>query len=116
VIDLANFAHGIAVLGIGLSGSVALTACAMLLAGLSWTSMTTSVNIVAQMLLPAGYRARGLSLNIMAMMGALTLGAAGWGKLAEVVGLREAFLLAGAMGVLMPVLTARLRLVEQLDG
>ena len=88
----------------------------MLLAGLSWTSITTSVNIVAQMLLPADYRARGLSLNIMAMMGALTLGAATWGKLAEVFGLREAFLMAGAMGVLMPVLTARLRLVEQLDG
>jgi len=115
VIDVANVTHGIAVLCIAVSGDVALTACAMLLAGLSWTAITTSVNIVAQMLLPASYRARGLSLNIMAMMGALTLGAATWGKLAEVYGLQVAFVAAGVMGVMMPLLTARLRLVEQLD-
>ena len=116
VIDLANVTHGIAVLVIAVSGNVYASAAAMLLAGLSWTSITTSVNIVAQMLLPAAYRARGLSMNIMAMMGALTLGAALWGKLADQFGLREAFLMAGLMGVLMPLLTARLRLVEDLEA
>jgi predicted MFS family arabinose efflux permease len=116
VIDLANVTHGIAVLVIAISGNVYVSAAAMLLAGLSWTSITTSVNIVAQMLLPAAYRARGLSMNIMAMMFALTLGAALWGKLADVFGLQQAFLVAGVMGVLMPLLTARLRLVEQLDA
>ncbi len=115
VIDLANVTHGIAVLIIAVSGNAYVSAAAMLLAGLSWTAMTTSVNIVAQMLLPAAYRARGLSINIMAMMFALTLGAALWGTVADQFGLKEAFLAAGAMGVLMPVLTARLRLVEQLD-
>jgi predicted MFS family arabinose efflux permease len=116
VIDLANVTHGIAVLVIAISGNVYVSAAAMLLAGLSWTSITTSVNIVAQMLLPAAYRARGLSMNIMAMMFALTLGAALWGKLADVFSLQQAFLVAGVMGVLMPLLTARLRLVEQLDA
>jgi MFS family permease len=115
VIDLANVMHGIAVLVIAISGNVYASAGAMLLAGLSWTSITTSVNIVAQMLLPVAYRARGLSINIMAMMFALTLGAALWGKLADAFGLQQAFLVAGVMGVLMPLLTARLRLVEQLD-
>jgi MFS family permease len=115
VIDLANVAHGIAVLVIALSTSAPVAAAAMLLAGLSWTAMVTSINIVAQLLLPATYRARGLAMNIMAMMFALTLGAGLWGKIAEGFGLPRAFLLAGVMGVLMPVLTSRLRLVEQLD-
>lgn len=115
VIDVANVAHGVAVLIIAVSGNTYVVSAAMLLAGLSWTAMTTSINIVAQMLLPAAYRARGLSMNIMAMMFALTLGAALWGKVADQFGLQEAFLVAGVMGVLMPVLTARMRLVEQLD-
>jgi predicted MFS family arabinose efflux permease len=115
VIDLANVTHGIAVLILALSDNIYMSAGAMLLAGLSWTSIMTSVNIVAQMLLPAAYRARGLAANIMAMMGSLTLGAAVWGKVAEQYGLQQAFLAAGVMGVLMPLLTARLRLVEQLD-
>ena len=115
VIDLANVSHGVAVLIIAVSGNAYVSAVAMLLAGLSWTAMTTSINIVAQMLLPAAFRARGLSMNIMAMMFALTLGAALWGMVADEFGLEQAFLAAGAMGVLMPVLTARLKLVEQLD-
>ena len=40
----------------------------------------------------------------------------GYGQVADLFGLKEAFLVAGAMGVLMPLLTARLKLVEQLDA
>jgi MFS family permease len=115
VIDLANVTHGIAVLCIA-SGNLALSVPAMFLAGLSWTAITTSVNIVAQLLLPAEFRARGLAINMMAMMGSLTLGAALWGELASLAGLQTAFLVAGTLGVLMPLLTSRLRLVEQLPG
>jgi MFS family permease len=116
VIDLANVVHGLAVIGVALSASVGVSAIATFLAGLAWTSITTSVNIVAQLLLPAEFRARGLAINMMAMMGALTLGAALWGEVASVAGLRDAFLAAGTLGVLMPLLTSRLRLVEQMPG
>jgi hypothetical protein len=47
------------------------------------------------------------------MMGALTLGAGAWGQLAELRGLTTAFAVAGATGLLMPLVTARLRLAEQ---
>lgn len=116
VMDLANVVHGLAVLGIAMSASVGVSALATFTAGLAWTSITTSVNIVAQLLLPAEFRARGLAINMMAMMGALTLGAALWGEVASVAGLRQAFLAAGTLGVLMPLLTSRLRLVEQLPA
>jgi MFS family permease len=116
VIDLANVVHGLAVLGLAVSATVGVAALATFAAGLAWTSLTTSVNIVAQLLLPTEFRARGLAINMMAMMGALTLGAALWGEVASIAGLREAFLAAGALGVLMPLLTRRLQLVEQLPA
>jgi predicted MFS family arabinose efflux permease len=73
------------------------------------------VNIVAQMLLPATYRARGLAINMMAMMGSMTLGAAVWGVLAEQFGVETVFLAVGTLGVLLPLLTSRLKLAEQLE-
>lgn len=114
VMDLASVGHGLAVLCLAFSETTALSAAAMFLAGLSWTSITTSVNIVAQMLLPAAFRARGLAINMLAMMGSLTLGAVLWGQVAGQLGLQTAFIAAGALGLLLPVLTGRLRLVEEL--
>lgn len=115
VIDLATVTHAIAVLIIGLSAQKYLSAVATFLAGLAWTAIMTSINIVAQMLLPARLRARGLSINMVATMGSLALGAAIWGQVAEIYGLRNAFLIAAAGGFMMPVLTSRFRLVEELD-
>jgi MFS family permease len=114
VIDMATATHGIAVLIIGFSADRYLSAGAAFLAGISWTAIMTSVNIIAQLLLPAPFRARGLSINLMAMMGALALGSGIWGQIAQAQGLREAFLVAGIFGVLTPVLTSRIRLVEEL--
>jgi MFS family permease len=115
VIDLATATHAIAVLIVGLSSQKYFSAAATFLAGMSWTLIMTSVNIVAQLLLPARMRARGLSINMMTLMGSLALGAALWGQVAEVFGLREAFLTAALAGLIMPLLTSRMRLVEELD-
>jgi predicted MFS family arabinose efflux permease len=115
VIDLGTAVHAVAVLMIGLSSQRYLSAAAMFLAGLSWTAMLTSVNIVAQLLLPARLRARGLSINMVGMMGSLALGAAIWGLVAQSYGLANAFIIAAVGGILMPMLTSRIRLVEELD-
>lgn len=115
VIDFATAAHAVAVLIIGLSAQKYVSAAATFLAGMSWTLIMTSVNIVAQLLLPARMRARGLSINMMTLMGSLALGAALWGQVAEVFGLRQAFLAAAVAGLIMPLLTSRMRLVEELE-
>jgi MFS family permease len=114
VVDLGAAMHAVAVLLLSVSASKYLSAAATFLAGMSWTAMLTSVNIVAQMLLPSRVRARGLSINMMGMMGSLALGAAIWGQVAQSYGLRTAFAAAGIGGLLMPVLTSRIRLVEAL--
>lgn len=115
VVDLATITHALAALCVGVSTQRYFSAAAMLLAGLSWTAMLTSINIVAQMLLPARVRARGLSINMMALMGSMAVGAAIWGLVAEYIGLRNAYIAAFVFGVVMPLATARLKLVEQLD-
>jgi hypothetical protein len=45
----------------------------------------------------------------------MAVGAAMWGLVAEYIGLRNAFIAAFVFGVAMPLATARLKLVEQLD-
>lgn len=115
VIDLATASHALVVLIIGLSSNPYWSAIVMLVAGMSWTAIMTSINIIWQLLLPARLRARGLSINLMAMMGSLALGAVIWGKFAELYSLQTAFLCAAAGGLLMSLITSRLRLVEELE-
>jgi predicted MFS family arabinose efflux permease len=116
VIDLATASHAAALLIIGLSSNTVWSAIAMLVAGMSWTAILTSVNIIWQLLLPARLRARGLSINLMALMGSLALGAVIWGEVAESYGLKAAFLYAAVGGLLISLLTSRLQLVEELEN
>jgi MFS family permease len=114
VIDLATAGHALVVLIIGLSSNPYWSAIMMLIAGMSWTAITTSINIIWQLLLPARLRARGLSINLMAMMGSLALGAVIWGEVADFYSLQTAFLCAAGGGLLISLMTSRLRLAEEL--
>lgn len=113
VIDLATVTHAIMLAIVGLSSNTYLSAIGMLIAGISWAAVLTSVNIIWQLLLPAELRARGLSINMMVISGSLALGAFIWGEVAELYSLQTAFLVAAAAGVLTSLLTSRLRLVEE---
>jgi hypothetical protein len=89
--------------GIAKLPAVALAASA--LAGLSWIAVIATLNISAQMALPAWVRGRGLSLFATVMFGGLTLGSIGWGRLAGAIGLPAthylaAFCLAAAIPLL----------------
>jgi len=113
VIDLGTLSHALVLLIVGLSSSTYWSALAMLIAGMSWTATLTSVNIIWQLLLPAQLRARGLSINLMTIMGSLALGSLIWGGVAEIFSLQTAFLFAAFGGVFISLLTSRLRLVEE---
>jgi MFS family permease len=113
VIDFATASHALVLFIIGLSSSAYWSAFAMLIAGMSWTAIMTSVNIIWQLLLPAQLRARGLSINLMTIMGSLALGSLIWGGVAELYSLQTAFLFAAVGGVFTSLLTSRLQLVEE---
>jgi MFS family permease len=91
--------------GVARQPSVAL--CASFLAGASWIAVLATINVSAQVALPAWVRGRGLSIYVTVMFGALTLGSAIWGEMAVLIGLPSALLLAAAGAVLMiPLLRA----------
>src|SRR5919199_1154890 len=69
---------------------------ALVVAGLAWMAVTSTLQAELQLVLPAWVRARSLALYTVTFMGAQTLGALLWGLLAGQLGLQPAVLLAAA--------------------
>jgi MFS family permease len=71
-------------------------------AGASWIAVLASLNVSAQVALPDWVRGRGLAIFVTGFFGCLTLGSAIWGKVAGMIGLPAAHLIA-AVGALAAV-------------
>ena len=85
-------------------------ALALLLLGMAWITALTTLNGVAQAILPNWVRGRALAVYLMVFNGAMTLGSLAWGLAAKVLGVPHA-LLAGAAGlVVMGLVAHRLQL------
>lgn len=76
---------------------VATAAC--LVAGASWITVLSSLNVSAQVALPDWVRARGLSIFITVFFGAMTLGSVVWGQAATTLGIPTTLLIAAAGAV-----------------
>ncbi|MFD7919292.1 MFS transporter [Streptomyces sp. NPDC059740] len=81
---------------IGLVDAVLVVAVALLLTGLAWVTVLSTVSAYAQLLLPAWARTRALAYYQLVFMGAQAIGAFGWGLVAGRVGVATAFVVAGA--------------------
>ena len=80
--------------------------CASLIAGASWMAALSSLNVSAQIALPAWVRGRGLAIYVTVMYGALSLGSVIWGQAGASLGLGAALLIAAAGCVLtIPLLS-----------
>jgi len=70
----------------------------LLLLGMAWITALTTLNGVAQAILPNWVRGRGLSVYLMAFSGAMAAGSLGWGAMADVTGVTSTlWICAGAM-------------------
>ncbi len=85
---------------------VALTAVlASLLAGASWIAVLGTLNVSAQVSLPAWVRGRGLAVFATVVFGAMALGSAVWGQVASSLGISNAqFIAAGGCMLMVPLL------------
>ena len=70
----------------------------MLVLGLGWIIALTTLNGVAQAVLPNWVRGRGLAIYLMVFNGAMAAGSLAWGLLAQQIGVPMA-LLVGAVGL-----------------
>jgi MFS family permease len=69
----------------------------LMLAGMAWMAVLSTINAELQLFLPAWVRARGLSIYQMVLFGSQALSALLWGLLAAPFGLVPTFLLAATV-------------------
>ncbi len=89
----------------------------MLLTGVAWVTVMSSVNNAAQSVLPAWVRARAMSVYLMAFFGSMTAGGILWGIVATRVGAPLALTIAACGMFATLALIPRFRLIdhEKLD-
>ncbi len=72
-----------------------IVAVALLMGGMAWMAVNSTLNTVAQTTLPAWVRARALGVYLLVFQGAMALGSVIWGEVANRLGLRQTLLMAG---------------------
>ncbi|KJV32277.1 MFS transporter [Pantoea sp. SM3] len=82
----------------------------MLVLGVGWIIALTTLNGVAQAVLPDWVRGRGLAVYLMVFNGTLAGGSLAWGLIAQQLGLATTLMIAGAGLVITGVLLKRLAL------
>lgn len=87
----------------------------LLLAGVAWVAVVATVNVAAQMALPAWVRARGLSIFMIVFNGMMALGSAFWGPVASAAGIPATLFVSG-MGLLVFDLGSRRWRIPGGDG
>jgi MFS family permease len=112
VFTVGTLAYGAAAAVVGLGSSRGAVVAALVLAGLAWIAVQSTLGAQAQLLLPAWARARALAYFQLVFMGGQALGALAWGAVAEAYGLAAAFVVpAGGLvlAALLGLLLAPLR-------
>lgn len=88
---------------------------AMLVCGLAWIAVLSSLQVAAQLALPNWVRSRGLAVFMATFMGSMALGGLFWGGVAQQSSITTALLVAAGGGVLAVGLTWRWK-IGMVDG
>ena len=80
----------------GLAREPVAALAASFVAGFSWIAMLATLNVSAQVGLPAWVRGRGLALFVTVMFGSMSLGSIIWGQVANFAGLSATHVIAAA--------------------
>jgi MFS family permease len=110
LVAAGSIGTAIATATFGIARDPATALAASVMAGVSWIAVLSSLNVSAQVALPAWVRGRGLSMFVMTFFGCLALGSAIWGQVAGMAGLPAAHLVAAAGALLAIPLTWRWKL------
>ncbi|MDB5421796.1 MAG: transporter, partial [Brevundimonas sp.] len=97
-------------LALALAKSVWIAGPVMVMAGLAWIGMLTSLNVAAQLASPSWVKARALAVYLVAFQGAMTGGSILWGVLAARTDVTTALIVAATGQALAVVLAFRWRL------
>lgn len=117
LLTIGIITYALAMIGLGLSGTLWLSGLAMLAAGGAWLLILSSFNTSIQWAVPPWIRGRTMALYLLVVFGTLSLGSPLWGALAEATSLEIALLAAGGglLASLAMVSRYRLGTIERLD-
>jgi MFS family permease len=82
VVGTATLAFAAVAITLAWSKSVPIVAAALVVGGIAWIGVLSSLNASAQVALPAWVRARGMATYLLVFQGGQALGSFGWGLLA----------------------------------
>jgi MFS family permease len=82
VVGAATLAFALVAVALAWSQSTALVAAALVIGGMSWIGVLSSLNASAQVALPAWVRARGMATYLLVFQGGQAAGSFAWGFLA----------------------------------
>ncbi|MDD5328650.1 MAG: MFS transporter [Sulfuricella sp.] len=95
----ATVLYALAMLALAHSGNVLAAGAAMVVTGVAWISVVSSLMTATQTALPSWVRARGLAFFWVVFTGGMAAGSALWGQVATWVGIPAALTLASAGAV-----------------
>jgi MFS family permease len=107
---LATLGTILALIGFAACREPVVAIAASFVAGASWIVMMTTLFVSAQVALPDWVLGRGLAVFLTVYFGAMTLGSAVWGEIANVEGLSHALYIAAAGALVAMALTRRWKL------
>ncbi len=110
MVPLSMIGFGLAGIGVGVAPTPVLAALAIAVSGLFWVWTLSTLNATVQLLAPPWVRGRAMSLYMLAFTGILPLGALAAGGLGEGFGSATAITVMSAVGVVLGMATARLRI------
>jgi len=110
MIFVGSLAHAATILGLAHLHTLFTLCPTLFIAGAAWISVMSSVQVAAQLALPAWVRARGLSVVMMAIMGVIALTSTLWGQLADRTSLTVSLTVAALGAVVGLLLAARAKL------
>ncbi len=99
LLALASLAYGAAMAVLVLVPLVPVAFAVLIVAGMAWLAVLSTINATLQTFLPGWVRARGLAFYVIVLFGSQALGAAIWGVVAGQVGLTSTFVGAAVVMV-----------------
>jgi MFS family permease len=98
VLSTGTLVYAASVAGVAFAPNLAVAMPAMLIGGVAWMALVSSVNVAVQVATPTWYRARVSSVFMVVFQGSIVLGSVVWGWIAERTSVRTA-LIAGAASI-----------------
>jgi MFS family permease len=98
-------------------GSFAAVALALVVTGVAWMTVNSTLTTATQTSVPSWVRARALAVYLLVFQGAMAVGSVIWGAIATRIGLRATLLAAGIALLVAAAATSRMKLagLRELD-